>query len=184
MRNPSLANYQLGDGLTLTGCSNILSDSLTLTGRSHTLSESSPTMLITRQQQFDLRYQTEIQISGTGLAGLTIFHTNEHHYDLCVQAREDVVAVWLRRQVADMFMESVPVFFESSKKLTLRVEANKLMYTFYAGTGDDLVKIGTGSSQLLSTEVMRCTFTGCFAGIFAEGETEARFSYFSAEALK
>ena len=140
-------------------------------------------MLITRQQQFNLRYESEIQISGTGLAGLTIFHTNEHHYDLCVQAQEGGCKVWLRRQVADMFAESQPHFFENVDSLTLRVDADKMMYTFYAGTGDDLVKIGTGSSQLLSTEVMRCTFTGCFAGIFAEGDAAANFAYFSAEAL-
>ena len=172
-RNPNMANYQFVEtGLTLAGCTDTLSE-----GRN-------PTLLMTRQQQFDLRYQTEIQISGTGLAGLTIFHTNEHHYDLCVQAQEGGCKVWLRRQVADMFMESAPVFFDRSDNLTLRVDADKMMYAFYAGTGDDLVKIGTGSSQLLSTEVMRCTFTGCFAGIFAEGETEAGFSYFSVEALK
>ena len=45
-------------------------------------------------------------------------------------------------------------------------------------------QIGTGSTQLMSTEVMRCTFTGCFAGVFAEGDVTAAFSYFSAEALK
>ena len=28
------------------------------------------------------------------------------------------------------------------------------------------------------------TLTGCFAGIFAEGETDANFAYFSAETLE
>ena len=83
-----------------------------------------------------------------------------------------------------MFAESQPHFFENVDKLTLRVDADKMMYTFYAGTGDDLEKIGTGSSQLLSTEVMRCTFTGCFIGVFAEGDTEAKFGYFSCDYLK
>lgn len=173
MRNPNMASYQQSeDGLTLTGCGDTLSE-----GRN-------PTMLITRQQQFDLRYETRIRISGTGLAGLTVFHTNEHHYDLCVKAQDGGALVWLRRQVADMFMESSPLFFENANELTLRVDADKMMYRFFAGTGDELTAIGTGSSQLLSTEVMRCTFTGCFAGIFAEGEAKATFPYFSAEALK
>ena len=142
-------------------------------------------MLIARQNAFDLRYQTQIRVSGQGLAGLTVFHTNEHHYDLCVQAREGGTAVWLRRQVADMFAESKPVFFENAEDLTLRIEADKMMYTFYAGpAGAELTKIGTGSSQLLSTEAMRCTFTGCFAGIFAEGEETATFDYFSCDYLK
>jgi alpha-N-arabinofuranosidase len=60
-----------------------------------------------------------------------------------------------------------------------------MKYTFFAGTDPEhLVQIGTGSTQLMSTEVMRCTFTGCFAGVFAEGDVTAAFSYFSAEALK
>ena len=41
--------------------------------------------------------------------------------------------------------------------------------------------IGTGRTQLLSTEAMPCTFTGCFVGLFAEGEEEATFAYFAAE---
>ena len=174
MRNPNMANYQRTEpGITLTGCADTLSD-----GRN-------PTLLIARQNAFDIRYQTQLRVSGKGLAGITVFHTNEHHYDLCVQAREGGVAVWLRRQVADMFAESLPVFFENATDLTLRIEADKMMYTFFAGpAGEALTKIGTGSSQLLSTEVMRCTFTGCFAGIFAEGEETAVFDYFSCDYLK
>ena len=173
LRNPDMSNYQLGNGITLTGSS-------------HTLSEGSrPTMLIARQNHFDLRYQTQIHLSGNGLAGLTVFHTNEHHYDLCVQTQEGGVAVWLRRRVSDMFMESQPVFFENAENLTLRVEADKMMYLFFAGTSEEnMVKIGTGSTQLLSTEVMRGTFTGCYAGIFVEGETTAKFDYFSCAYLK
>ena len=84
-----------------------------------------------------------------------------------------------------MFMESQPVFFENADNLILRVEADKMMYRFFAGTSEEnMVKIGTGSTQLLSTEVTRGTFTGCYAGIFAEGETTAKFDYFSCAYLK
>ena len=172
IRNPNMANYQPGNGITLTGCDQTLSEG------------KAPTALIARQNHFDVRYQTRAKVSGQGIGGLTVFHTCEHHYDLCVQAREGGVAVWLRRQVADMFMESQPVFFANTDTLTLRVEADKMMYYFFAGTSEEnMVKIGTGSSQLLSTEVMRGTFTGCFAGIFAEGDAKAKFDYFSCEYL-
>ena len=174
LRNPDMDKYSFGEsGLTLAGCSDTLNDRY-------------PTMLITRQQQFDLRYETEITLSGTaGQAGLTVFHTNEHHYDLCVKSQNGGCEVRLRRQVADIAAESAPVFFEGTEKLILRVDADKMKYTFFAGTDPEhLVQIGTGSTQLMSTEVMRCTFTGCFAGVFAEGDVTAAFSYFSAEALK
>jgi alpha-N-arabinofuranosidase len=173
VRNPDMANYQTGDGITLKGCGHTLSDG------------THPTALITRQNHLDLRYRTRVQVSGSSIAGLTVFHTNEHHYDLCVQVRDNGLDVWLRRRAADMFMDSKPLFFENTNELTLQVEADKLMYVFSAGTGDEnMVQIGTGSSQLLSTEVMRCTFTGCFAGIFAEGDAVAKFDYFSTDYLK
>ena len=173
VRNPDMANYQTGDGITLKGCGHTLSDG------------THPTALITRQNHLDLRCRTRVQVSGSGPAGLTVFHTNEHHYDLCVQVRDGGLDVWLRRRAADMFMDSNPLFFENTNELTLQVEADKLMYVFSAGTGDEnMVQIGTGSSQLLSTEVMRCTFTGCFAGIFAEGDAVAKFDYFSTDYLK
>ena len=174
LRNPRMDKYSFCEGgLTLAGCSDTLNDRY-------------PTMLITRQQQFDLRYETEMSLSGTaGQAGLTVFHTNEHHYDLCVKSQDGGCEVRLRRQVADIAAESAPVFFEGTEKLILRVDADKMKYTFFAGTDPEhLVQIGTGSTQLMSTEVMRCTFTGCFAGVFAEGDVTAAFSYFSAEALK
>ena len=174
LRNPRMDKYSFCEGrLTLAGCSDTLNDRY-------------PTMLITRQQQFDLRYETEMSLSGTaGQAGLTVFHTNEHHYDLCVKSQSGGCEVRLRRQVADIAAESAPVFFEGTEKLILRVDADKMKYTFFAGTDPEhLVQIGTGSTQLMSTEVMRCTFTGCFAGVFAEGDVTAAFSYFSAEALK
>lgn len=38
--------------------------------------------------------------------------------------------------------------------------------------------IGEGRTQLLSTECMVFTFTGCFMGLFAEGGGTARFQYF------
>lgn len=174
LRNPHTEKYGFGAaGLALTGCADTLSNG------------KNPTMLITRQQQFNLRYETEISLSGAGgLAGLTVFHTNEHHYDLCVQPREAGCQVWLRRRVVDMEAESAPVCFDGADKLILRVDADKMKYVFFAGTDPEhLVLIGTGSTQLLSTEVMRCTFTGCFAGMFAEGDSQATFTYFSAKAL-
>ena len=185
MRNPNMANYVLDRGLTLKGCHRGLSDGLTLSGEFRTLSVGNdPTMLLTRQNHFDLRCQTQVRVSGDGFAGLTVFHTCEHHYDLCVKAQAGGIAVWLRRQAADMFMQSDPVFIEAAA-LTLRVEADKLKYRFYAGASEDqMILIGTGSSQMLSTEVMRCTFTGCFTGVFAEGDTEAKFGYFSCDYLK
>ena len=75
-----------------------------------------------------------------------------------------------------MRMLSEPVFFENTDTLVLRIEAERTKYTFLAGPdAAHLQVIGTGSTQLLSTECMNCTFTGCFAGLFAEGPCTAHF---------
>ena len=42
----------------------------------------------------------------------------------------------------------------------------------------EMKEIGTGSTQLLSTECMNCTFTGCFVGLTAQGDCEAKYRYF------
>ena len=44
--------------------------------------------------------------------------------------------------------------------------------------GNNLKEIGTGGTQLLSTECMNCTFTGCFVGLTAQGDCEAKYRYF------
>lgn len=171
LRNPDMTNYTLSqDGLTLRGSETTLDDIDT------------STFLGIRQQQFDQRYETRMTLSGEGgCAGITVFHTAEHHYDLCVRRRGAGCAVWLRKRVADMQTESGPVLFADTDTLVLRIDTDRHTYRFFAGPREDaLVQIGTGRSQLLSTEAMPCTFTGCFAGLFAQGDTEAVFRYFSA----
>ncbi len=172
LRNPNRESYSFGGGLTLWGGKDTLDDI------------GAPTFLGVRQQQFDLNYETKLRLSGeeSGGAGLTIFHTNEHHYELLVHPGEKGLAVQLRRRVVDMQTLSDPVVFEGTDTLLLRIEADRRTYRFYAGTDETgLVLIGTGSTQLLSTECMNCTFTGCFAGMFAEGECRAHFAYFQSE---
>ena len=45
--------------------------------------------------------------------------------------------------------------------------------------GQPLAQVGTGCTQLLSTEVTICTFTGCFYGMFAEGASQGTFQEFT-----
>jgi alpha-N-arabinofuranosidase len=169
LRNPDMSKYSFeGRGVTLHGGKDSLNDM------------GLPTFLGTRQQQFDASYETKITVSGeSGCAGITVFHTNEHHYDLLVKKQDSGLSVQLRRRVADMEVVSEPTVFENTDTLTLKIEAERLLYSFFAGRDKEhLTKIGTGSSQLLSTEVMLCTYTGCFVGMFAEGEVKADFTFF------
>lgn len=172
LRNPDMEHYSLSSrGLTLRGSETTLDDIDT------------STFLGIRQEQWNIRYETRVQLSGeSGCAGITVFHTAEHHYDLCAARQGSGTALWLRRRVADILVESHRVLAEDTDSVILRIEGDRNLYTFLAGTDpEQLAIIGTGRTQLLSTEAMPCTFTGCYAGLFAEGETQAVFRCFTAE---
>ncbi len=167
LRNPIRENYAFGHGLTLRGSAHTLDDLAAVT------------FLGVRQQQMELDFETQLTLTGTGDAGLTVFHTNEHHYDLRVARQGGGLAVTLRRRAVDLTAESAPVIFAHTDTLCLKVVADRRQYTFFAGpTSADLREIGRGSTQLLSTEAMRGTFTGCFAALFAEGDVTAQFDFF------
>lgn len=160
--NPVRENYETGAGLTLRGTAATLDDA------------ASPTFVGVRQQQMELTCEASLQVSGTGCAGLSVYHNREHHYDLCVRREGADLLVWLRRRVADLLAESKPVRIDQTDRVELQVVAARDRYEFFVGPStDQLVPVGTGSTQLLSTEVMRGTFTGCIFGLFAEGEAVA-----------
>lgn len=160
-------------------------DGITLKGTDETFDgTASPTFLGVRQQQIKSVFETALSISsGDGYAGITIFHTNEHHYELLVRKTSEGFFAKLRRRIVDMEMISDEVFFKNKEKLVLQIVADDRKYTFLAG-GDasSLTEIGSGCVQLMATECTPCTFTGCFAGIFAQGDITAKFSYFLTEA--
>lgn len=173
LRNPVRENYALENGLVLTAGK----DTLDGTG--------APTFVGRRQQHFDIAAETVLEFapqSEQAEAGLTVFHTGEHHYDLVVTKRDGKTAAVLRRRVCDLSVESAPVFLPGHGGLRLKLEADRLNYRFYAGpAGGELQLVGEGRTQLLSTECMICTFTGCFVGLFCQGESgaKARFERFS-----
>lgn len=160
-------HYEVGDGLVLHGGAS-LNDAAQVT------------FVGVRQQQMELTCEATLAIEGDGISGLSVYHNREHHYDLCAQRAEGELLVWLRRRVADLEVETGLMGLPASDALELQIIAKRDGYDFYAGQpGEALVFIGSGSTQMLSTEVMRGTFTGCLFGLFAEGEGVARASRFA-----
>ena len=63
-----------------------------------------------------------------------------------------------------------------SGRCLLGIDSDKTEYRFLAGTDKEHMKcFGRGRTQLLSTECMVMTFTGCYIGLFAEKGAEADF---------
>lgn len=165
LRNPHMENYRFDKGLVLTAGEDVL-DGM-----------GSPTFVGVRQRQFDTQVEAVLEFdTQAGEAGITVFHTNEHHYDLLVTRREGQRAALLRKRVCDMVTESAPVLLLDGP-VTLQIRANRMGYDFFA----DAVQVGSGVSQLLSTEVMAGTFTGCFFGVFCQKGGQARVTRFACE---
>lgn len=172
LRNPHMENYRFDGGFVLTAGED------TLDGM------GSPSFVGVRQRQFQAQVDAVLAFDPQegAQAGITVFHTNEHHYDLLVTRRDGQRTAVLRKRVCDMVTESDPVALLDSGPVMLQIKSHKLGYDFFVSTKDDEpVKVGDGLSQLLSTEVMAGTFTGCFFGVFCQGRpgAKARFTRFA-----
>ena len=173
LRNPGRENYSLSEK----------PDAIALTAGEMTLEDNgSPTMIAHRQQHFEAIAQVMMDFEPTtenAEAGMTVFHTKDHHYDIVVTKSGRKKKAFLRRRACDMLVESEPVKLPESGPVKLLIRASRLGYKFFAGTeGGELQLLGEGCTQLLSTECMVCTFTGCFFGLYAQGEKGAK-AYFS-----
>lgn len=166
IRNPKRENYFLdskNNRLVLKGCDSLDKPCI------------SPTFLGIRQNSF---YQAaKVTISGTpdndsNFAGLSVYYTNEHHYDLGITLRNGIRCLVLRRQIYDLTAETaiVPLPWET---VDLQVESDKENYYFYYFTPScEKIFLGKGTTAGLCTEITRrMTFTGTFFGMFAEHMT-------------
>ena len=162
LRNPHPENYRFENGLVLKAGADCL-DGM-----------GSPSFVGVRQRQFAATVEAVLEPGKEPAeAGLTVFHTNEHHYDLLVRIQDGQRQAVLRKRVCDMVTETPPLPLPEGP-VTLEIRSQKRGYVFFAN-GE---RLGEGLSQLLSTEVMAGTFTGCFFGLFCQGQGEARFQRF------
>lgn len=158
-RNPSPESYCWGkrEGLTLYGTPVTLQDC------------ASPTWLGRRQQHFDCQVHAVLRFTPLEgeEAGLTVFQTNEHHYDLVIARRDGRIMAFLRKVVGDIELELSPTEL-SGNEFSLTIQASRETYAFEISDYYGSHFLGTGRTQLLSTEAMQYqNFTGTFFAMFA-----------------
>jgi len=169
LRNPQADKYLFGDGLTLIGSDLPLSSA---TG--------SPTMLLSRQQHFDMRisakFNADLPNAGDEV-GLTVYYDFCHHYDFYLTRKDDGVYLVVGKTIGDLSAQVYCNMYDGNEtELTIR--ANKDSY-YFEHNG---IKCATGLTQYVSTEATTISFTGVMVGMFAVGKTaKGHFEWFEEE---
>lgn len=175
LRNAVPTNYQTAEGMS----------GLTLYGSSVTLDDiGSPTWIGRRQQHFNCKVTADLEFSPeTGdEAGITVYQTNEHHYDLVITKSGGKRVAYLRKTVGDIHQD-LPFAELSGTCFRLQICADKECYSFAIKDGETTHSLGTGRTQLISTEAMQYqNFTGTYFALYASSVNAvpagARFTYF------
>ena len=177
MRNPDISDYSYGEGqlrIKATTCGPCCE-------------KGSPSMLMRRQEHIDFTATTQVGLDGVGAAaeaGLTIFASEQSHYDLYITHDADGSdAVVLRYCLNELIhTERQFVLPEGMKSACIRVCGTPESYLFSYSTdgGKHFESMGRMNTRYLSTETAG-GFTGVFIGLYAtspSGEGEGVFDFF------
>ena len=105
-------------------------------------------------------------------AGLTVFMTELHHYEIGVAREGGERVVFVRRRIGDL---SAVVAREviTTTRITLQVQATAEAYTFGYRSGDQAARtLATGSTRFLASEI-EGGFTGVYLALYATGNGRA-----------
>jgi alpha-N-arabinofuranosidase len=165
LRNPDFSRYQAGGG------------EMRLTGSPLTLNDlGSPTFLGRRQQHFACEFRARLQFAPEregDEAGVSVFQTPEHHYDLAVVRGARGRLARLKRTVGDIRYAQAEREIPEGE-LTLIVLSDRENYRFVIECGGARIDLGSARTQLISTEAMQYqNFTGTYLALYAVSAPEA-----------
>ena len=164
LRFPTEENYELS------------SDKAVLYGTDITLDDTdSPTFIAMRQRDFNFELSCNVSVTA-GEGGVTLYMCENEHYDIAVRKSGNNFEAVLKLNIGGIkhVQKSVPV---KNGNIKLIVRGENFSYRFYAVIGGEEVRLGSGDTKYLSSEVSG-GFTGVMTGIYAiGGRTE--FSEFS-----
>jgi len=169
LRCPEPGQYTVDAGeLVLTGCALGLNNL------------GSPTWAGMRQRHFHCVFRAQVLYDPAEgeEGGLTVYQTPEHHYDIVIRKRASGKVALLRKVVGDIeqTFEEAPL---PEGILTLQVDAARLAYSFSVTAIGKRAELGSGRTQLLSTEAMlHQNFTGTYFALFAKTPDGMRSSGF------
>lgn len=143
--------------------------------------KESPTFIGRRQEQFDFTATTSVQLqqaTSDDEAGLTVYMSEQSHYDLFVkQLTDGKQAIVLRYRLGELTHIEKEVVLPSKDKVQLRVKGNNEVYSFeYATDGKNFRELGKINTRYISTETAG-GFTGIMLGMYAVAGSTASKAY-------
>ena len=147
-------------------------------------------ILVRRQEHFD--FDATMHLNFTPAegeeAGLCIYMSNKHHYEIALTKIDGEQCLIIRRQIGKLKAIEEKVPYEGSD-VVLQLNGRRREYNFsYSKDGKEFTTLGGGESHYLSTEAGGC-FTGNVIGLYASGngkeaENDAYVTKFTYKAVK
>ena len=166
MRRPEMDNYELSRNAFVLHGSDVTLDDI-----------GSPTFIAMRQRAFDFELSVNVSLDGEGLGGVTMYLSENAHYDIALEEREGARRAVLRLALGGIKHLQAAVPTEGD--VALKVKGDHHSYTFYMCDANGEQYLGHGLTKYISTEADG-GFTGVMTGLFAEGAgAAATFTGFS-----
>lgn len=176
LRNPVKKNYDLTDNYL----------KLKTTSLTNEEKSNSPSMVLIRQCQLQIGLSVDIQ-TGHNEGGITLYMSDELHYDLAVRRSANETFAFLRLRVGDacQIVHQVKIADTSAElqPISLKIDCTSYQYKFSVNYRDKIYELGSAQTKYLSSEVAD-NFTGVMIGLYAqqtvdETQGEVVFSNFS-----
>ena len=157
-------------------CFQLSANALTLIGGKDDLSTDfgSPTMIACRQQEFDTEFTAQLKgaVQNGQCSGISAFYNSFYHYDIFITKDESSHRVCLRKRVCDIDVIVASDVIEYNGSIRFKIQSDADLYTFFYEKDGVFVKLGSGTTSLLATEITKpMSFTGTFLGVFSERGT-------------
>jgi alpha-N-arabinofuranosidase len=158
---------------------------LSQNGGSLSLEKSAvPATVFQRQRHFEFFAEVTLDFASKGVAGMTVFYDQEHHYDLRVFGGTSGHRIELYQRIGDLGVVTQTHDLPAGP-VRMQVEGDRRKYTFRYRLPKERSwrEMGTARLEYVCTEATPVSFTGVMVGLFCEspksGDGWADFSGFT-----
>lgn len=136
-----------------------------------------------RQTDFLMKFYATFQPTEcSGSYGVTVYMSQNYHYDCFVQSGQLV----LRKRVGSIDYEEVKESINMQEHITIHITSNESFYTFHYEQSGQKRVLGSAECRHIASEVSS-TFTGVLLGVYATSENmkeKVQLTAFSYDGLK